>query len=81
MKLFTFLFTLLLVSFSFAQSQPRITYHNLTIAAEQNGQIIFEARTLAEKLGLPHTIYTPEGVFIEARGIENGKIVYQSLIM
>ncbi|MFZ1519289.1 MAG: T9SS type A sorting domain-containing protein [Ignavibacteriaceae bacterium] len=76
MKLFTFLFTLLLVSFSFAQSQPRITYHNLTIAAEQNGQIIFEARTLAEKLGLPHTIYTPESVFIEARGIENGKIVY-----
>lgn len=74
MKLFTFLFTLILVSF--AQSQPRITYHNLTIAAEQNGQIIFEARTLAEKLGLPHTIYTPEGVFIEARGIENGKIVY-----
>ena len=76
MKLFTFLFTLLLVPFTIAQSQPRINYHNLTVAAEQNGHLIFEARKLAEKMGLPHTIYTPEGVFIEARGIENGKVVY-----
>jgi len=76
MKLFTFLFTLLLVSFTLAQSQPRINYHNLTIEAEQNGQLIFEARKLAEKMGLPHTIYTAEGVFIEARGIENERVVY-----
>ena len=76
MKLFTFLFTLLIVSFSFAQNQPKINYLDLTIAAEQNSQLIFDARKLADKLNLPHTIYTPEGVYIEARGIENGRVVY-----
>jgi len=76
MKLFTFLFTLLIVSFSFSQNQPKINYLDLTIAAEQNSQLIFDARKLADKLNLPHTIYTPEGVFIEARGIENGRVVY-----
>jgi Secretion system C-terminal sorting domain len=76
MKLFTFLFTLLIVSFAFAQNQPKINYLDLTIAAEQNSQLIFDARKLADKLNLPHTIYTPEGVFIEARGIENGRVVY-----
>ncbi len=76
MKIFTVLFTLLLLSFSFAQDQPHATYFDLTIAAEQNSQLVFDARKLADKLGLPHTIYTAEGVFIEARGIENGKVVY-----
>ena len=76
MKIFTVLFSLLLFSFSLAQDHPHITYLDLTIAAEQNSQLLFDARKLADKINLPHTIYTPDGVFIEARGIENGKVVY-----
>ena len=59
-----------------AQGQTKISYSDLTIAAEENSQVVFEARKLADQLGLPHTIYTESGVFIEARGIENGKVVY-----
>ncbi len=76
MKSFTLLFTMLLFSFAIAQDQPNINYFDLTIAAEQNSQLVFDARKLADKTGLPYAIYTPEGVFIEARGIENGKVVY-----
>lgn len=76
MKLYTFLFAFLLLTAAFPQEQIKTTYYDLTIAAEQNPQLVYEARQLTEKLGLPHTIYTPDGVFIEARGIENGKVLY-----
>lgn len=76
MKLFTILFTFLLLSVAFAQEQIRITYHDLTIAAEENSQLVIEARKLADKQGLPHTIYTDNGIFIEARGVQNEKVIY-----
>ena len=76
MKLFTTFVVLLSCSVIFAQGQIRISYQDLNIAAEQNPQHIYDARIMADKLGLPHTIYTDNGIFIEARGIENGKILY-----
>ena len=76
MKLFTILTVALSISLNFAQEKPHITFSELTLSAEQNPQQILDARKLAEKLGLPHTIYSVEGFFIEAKGIENNKIVY-----
>jgi len=76
MKLFTIFFTFLFVIAVFPQEQIRVTYHDLTIAAEENPQLVMDARKLADKQGLPHTIYTDNGIFIEARGIQNDKVVY-----
>ena len=76
MKLCTFLFTFLLLTVSFPQEQIRTTYLDLTIAAEQNPKLVLEARELSDKQGLPHTIYTDNGIFIEARGVQNDKVVY-----
>ena len=76
MKLFTLLFVFFSLSMIFAQMQNHITYAELTLSAEQNPQLVIDARKLTDKLGLPHTIYTENGVFIEAKGIENGKVVY-----
>jgi hypothetical protein len=76
MKLFTILIVAFSLSLNFAQEQLHITFSELTLSAEQNPQQILDARKLAEKLGLPHTIYSLEGLFIEAKGIENNKVVY-----
>ncbi len=76
MKIFTIFLVLFSFSLVFAQGQAKITYSDLTIAAEQNPQLVIDARKLTNKLGFPHTIYTTNGVFIEAKGIENGKVVY-----
>jgi hypothetical protein len=76
MKLFTILIVVFSLSLIFAQEQIHITFSELTLSAEKNPQQILDARKLAEKLGLPHTIYSAEGFFIEAKGIENNKVVY-----
>jgi len=76
MKLFTILIVVLSLSLNFAQEQLHITFSELTLSAEQNPRQILDARKLAEKLGLPHTVYSAEGFFIEAKGIENNKVVY-----
>lgn len=60
----------------FSQETPLIAFDELVINAEQNPKLVFEAKQLAEKLGLPLSIYLPEGIFIDALGIENGKPVY-----
>ena len=74
--LFSF-FLLLLISVSiFGQAKPQISFENLMISAEQDFSLISKARTLAESNDLPHTIYLPEGIFIEAKGTENNKVVY-----
>ncbi|MCW8809654.1 MAG: T9SS type A sorting domain-containing protein [Ignavibacteriaceae bacterium] len=59
-----------------AQDKPTISFEDLMISTEQNFQIVNDARELAASLDLPHTIYLPEGIFIEAKGIENNRVVY-----
>jgi len=76
MKIFTVLFSLLFLFQLNAQDYPKISFIDLTVLAEQNPQHIIDAKALADKLGLPHTIYTADGKFIEAKGIENNKVVY-----
>lgn len=73
-KCFFLLF--LLNFFIYPQTKPQISYYNLIINAEQNPDLRLKARELAAKMDLPISIYLPQGVFIEAIGIENNKPVY-----
>ena len=59
-----------------AQDKPKISFEDLMISAEQDSRIIYDARELAASLDLPHTIYLPGGIFIEAKGLENNRVVY-----
>ncbi len=74
--LFTSLIILIFALAVTAEEKPRVSFEELMIAAEQDFQIVMDARKLAESYDLPHTIYLPEGIFIEAKGIENNQVVY-----
>ncbi len=79
MKNFSLLFLLVLIISnlqSFPQENPRIDFQSLLEISEEDYSNVIEARKLAAMQNIPHTIYTKEGVFIEARAIEDGKIVY-----
>ena len=75
-KLFILFFSLIFTSAVMGQEKPTINFEDLMISAEQDFQIVMDARELAELYNLPHTIYLPEGVFIEAKGVENNRVVY-----
>lgn len=75
-QLFILIITLIFSVSAFGQDKPSIGFEDLLINAEEDAQILKDARLLTAQLDIPHTIYLPEGVFIEARGIENGKVVY-----
>jgi hypothetical protein len=74
--LFTSLIFLIFALAIMAEEKPRVSFEELMIAAEQDYQIVMDARNLAEGYDLPHTIYLAEGIFIEAKGIENNQVVY-----
>jgi hypothetical protein len=59
-----------------AQFKPAISFEELMISAEKDFSIVQDARKLAESYDLPHTIYLPQGIFIEAKGVENNRVVY-----
>ena len=75
-KIFSLCFLLVFTASIFGQYKPQTSFENLMISAEKDFQQVVEARKLAETYNLPHTIYLPEGVFIEAKGIENNQVVY-----
>ncbi len=75
MKKITFLFSLLLIS-TFAFSQPKISFQDLFTLTELNPSIISNAEKAAFEQKLPINIYIKDKAFIEARFVENGKIVY-----
>ena len=73
------LFTVfLLVGFStvFAQDKPAVSFEELMLSTERNPAQIVQARQLTAEQNNPHTIYLPQGIFIEAKGIENEQVVY-----
>jgi len=74
--LFTSLLIMIFTLALAAEEKPRVSFEYLMIAAEQDYQIVMDARKLAEINDLPHTIYLPQGAFIEAKGIENNQVVY-----
>ena len=67
-----FLFT----ASAMAQFKPAIGFDELMISAEKDFNQVLEARKLAAIYDLPHTIYLPEEIFIEAKGVENNQVVY-----
>lgn len=68
--LFCFLFS------SLSVSKPKIDFVSLILKSELNPKIIHSAEIEAAKLNLPTSVYIPGKAFIEAKDIENGKIVY-----
>jgi len=76
MNIFKVFLVILLVLPTFAQEKPSIGFEELLVSAEENTRIIADARRLTAIEDIPHTIILPEGIFIEAKGIEDGKVVY-----
>jgi len=75
-KHFIFFVVLLFAAAAMAQFKPAIGFEELMISAEKDFNQVLEARKLAAMYDLPHTIYMPEGIFIEAKGVENNQVVY-----
>src|SRR4030067_326998 len=57
-------------------AEPQISFKDLMLSAESNFKLISEARIVALQSGHPTTIYLPQGIMIDALGVENGKAVY-----
>ncbi len=64
-KLFILFLTLLFAFALTAQDKPVIGFGELIVSSEENVQMIKDARLLTAQLDIPHSIYLPEGVFIE----------------
>ena len=75
-KIFTYCLLLVFSVTITGQERPQIGFEDLMINSEIDFQKVLDARNLAETFDLPHTIYLPEGIFIEAKGVENNKVVY-----
>lgn len=71
------LIVLLFVIFAVSvNAKPRIGFAELMVLAEQNKQHQQDARELAGRLNQPYSIKTTTGVLIDAKAVENGKVVY-----
>ena len=57
-------------------SKPRISFKELMINAEQNRQLQLDARKLALSNNQPYSIKTTTGYLIDAKSVEDGKVVY-----
>ncbi len=77
-NIISLLFCLFFISSLF--SQPKIDYHNLVLKTENNPGLIKIVENEASKKNLPVCIYIPNKAFIEAKDVENGKIVYSVII-
>src|SRR5690606_33219023 len=76
-KLLLSILILLILSFTgFSQERPEISFEALMLNAEQNYKYIKEARELTIEQEVPFSIYLEEGIFIEAKAVEDGKPVY-----
>ncbi|MDH3268441.1 MAG: T9SS type A sorting domain-containing protein [Ignavibacteria bacterium] len=75
-KLLLFALFILFSALMYAQNKPQISFEELILRVEENPQFLIEARMLTAQLDIPHTIYLPEGIFIQAMGVENNKVVY-----
>ncbi len=76
---FSCIFLFLLSFLVYSQTKPQISYADLILGAERNPSLRTNARELAAKQSLPLSIYLPQGIFIEALGIEKGEPVYSKV--
>jgi len=67
---------LLLFSVLIVNSSPRISFKDLLAASELNPQFVLEAKNFAMNKGLPVTVYTIDRVIMDAKAIEDGKVIY-----
>ncbi len=75
-KLFS-LIVILTISFSESVlSSPKINFKELLIRSELSPSEVLTARELAVRQSLPVNILTTNRIVIDAKGIEDGKIVY-----
>lgn len=74
--LFSCLMILMFSSITHSQQRPQISFEDLMINAESDYRHIFDAREASLNLETPFSIYLEEGIFIEAKGVENNKPVY-----
>ena len=76
MNIFKVFLVILIALPIIAQERPSISFEEVLVSAEENAGIIADARKLTAVEDIPHTIFLPEGIFIEAKAIEDGKVVY-----
>ena len=75
-RLFILIFSLIFTLSASGQDKPSIGFEELITASEENPQMIIQAKLLTAQLDIPHTIYLPEGIFVQALGVENDRVVY-----
>jgi Secretion system C-terminal sorting domain len=67
---------LVTASFNFLFAVPRVSFSDLLIQAELNPKTQIDARNLAVSRGLALNILSRDGIMIDAKGIEDGEVVY-----
>ncbi len=76
-KIFLFFLPVLLTAnLIYSQSEPIYSFEELMRISEENPQMIIEAREKTSMMQIPHSIYLPEGIFIEARAVQNEKVLF-----
>jgi hypothetical protein len=70
------LLTIIFCVVTYAQYTHNLTFQEVITQAEENPQLIVEARNLTALQDIPHTIYLPENIFIQAMAVEDGRVVY-----
>jgi hypothetical protein len=76
MKRKIIIFLVLIFQGSVLFSSPRINFRDLLEKAERDVQVYRDTRNAATQQGLPVNILTSDRVMIDAKGIEDGRIVY-----
>lgn len=76
MKFSTFIIVLITVSISSLFASPGINLQDLLMQAELNPKVQLDARNLAMAKGQAVNILSTSKIMIDAKAIENGKVVY-----
>lgn len=80
MKTKYFVLFLMLFTACIGYSAPVEDFHTVYTRAESNPKFRIQAEQLAVYMGLPVRIYTHDYKFIEAKGSENGQVVYTVIL-
>lgn len=76
MKFLTILLLAMFTAFAGLSAAPKISFSELLERAERDPSIAVTAKQLAIKQGLPVNILTSERKMFDAKGVENGNVVY-----
>lgn len=76
MRSFYVIVALILLLVSSVNSSPSVSFPELLAMAESDPQSLMRARAEASRQNLPLNILTKERVMFDAKGVENGKVIY-----